>query len=197
MEQAYKSRRNRAAWVEEAGKRFVKKIFSDAAAYERELEIYRLLEATDLPCAKVLEAQGQTLLLSHLPGQTLVELLERQEETGIIQWALWEQLTDWLTEFTRRTGFVMTDVNLRNFLYDGKTLYGLDFEECEPGESAGAIAGVAAFIRLYRPEHTPLKRQISQYILERFARNCDKEVEWLLAESARREEALLQRRRQN
>ena len=144
----------------------------------------------------MLGAYGQTLLLSHLPGHTLVEELERQENTGAIQWGPWDQLLNWLTEFSRLTGMVMTDVNLRNFLYDGNVLYGLDFEECAPGDPAVAVAGAAAFIRLYHPTHTPIKKQISQYILERFAQNSGKEVQWLQSESARREEALLERRRQ-
>lgn len=193
----YKSRRNSAVLMQTEAGRFVKKTFADAGAFQKELHIYSLLEGKRLPCAKVIAAENNALILSELPGQTLLECLEQQEGTGQPVWEIWEKLVAWMITFWRLTGFVMTDVNLRNFLYDEKTktLYGLDFEACSAGSIVTAIAGVAAYIRTYKPDNTWLKQEISQYVLELAAKSCLKEVEILLQESKQQEEQILNRRK--
>lgn len=193
----YKSRCNSARLVQTPEGRVVRKTLADEEAFQRELEIYRLLRDKDLPCARVLGAEDKTLVLSELPGKTLVDCLQEQESAGQPQWEVWEKLVVWLTGFYRHTGLVMTDVNLRNFLYDEetKTLYGLDFEECRAGSMMLPAAQVAAFIRTYEPENTPLKQEISRYVLEQFAKKTEMEVEELFLESAKQEEMLLARRK--
>jgi len=193
---SYKSRRNRAGLIQTAEGQVVVKTFSEEAAFRRELQIYRLLQDSPLPCARLLRADAPTLVLSRLPGQTLLDCLEEQERTGLPAWEVWEKLVWWLTELHRRTGFVMTDPNLRNFIYDDQTgtLYGLDFEECSPGSMILPAARVAAFLRTYAPARTPLKQEISQYVLHLFAQNCELEDDTLFLESERQEELLLQRR---
>lgn len=193
----YKSRRNSASLVQTDAGRVVIKTFAEEASFQKELQIYRLLQNKDLPCAKVISADNKTLVLSELPGHSLVECLEQQERTGQPLWEAWEKLVAWLTAFQRHTGFTMTDVNLRNFLYDEKTkmLYGLDFEECDVCSMLIPAASVAAYIRTYRPENTPLKQEISQYVLKLFAKNCEMEVESLFLETARQEEKILTRRK--
>lgn len=193
----YESRRNSASLVQTDAGRFVVKTFAEEASFQKELHMYSLLRDTDLPCAKVIGAENKTLVLSELPGQNLVECLQQQERTGLPVWEVWEKLVAWLTAFHRHTGFVMTDVNLRNFLYDENTkmLYGLDFEECSVGSMIIPAASVAAFIRTYKPENTLLKQEISKYVLQLFARSCEMEVDGLLLESARQEAKILARRK--
>lgn len=198
MLQNYKSRRNSARLVEREGVRFVVKTFREEETFQRELQIYESLRETQLPCARVLGIADKTLMLSELPGKTLVDCLEQQEETGQPQWDVWEKLVVWLVNLQRITGFVMTDVNLRNFLYDEetKTLYGLDFEECNRGSTAISAATAAAFIRTYKPAYTPLKLEISQYIIKMFAYILELEVDTLLLETERQEEIIKKRRNQ-
>ena len=193
----YKSRRNDVSLIQTDQGRIVIKTFSEEDAFQKELHIYDLLKGKDIPCAKVIFAEGKTLALSELPGQNLVKCLEKQEQAGLPCWDVWEKLVAWLTEFYRQTGLIMTDVNLRNFLYDeeSKTLYGLDFEECSSGSMIVPAASVAAFIRTYKPENTPLKQEISKYILKSFAHNCKMEVDCLFLETAEQELRILARRK--
>lgn len=193
----YKSRRNSTCLIRGEAGRAVVKTFPEEGALQKELRIYRLLEDKAIPCAKVIRAEGNCLVLSELPGQTLVECLQQQEQRGRPVWGVWEKLVAWLTAFHRQTGFVMTDVNLRNFLYDEKTemLYGLDFEECDTGSLVIPAARVAAFIRTYDPANTRLKQTISQYVLKLFARSCEVEVEQLFLESKRQEKLILEHRK--
>ncbi len=193
----YQSRRNSVSLVQTEGERFVRKTFSEEEALQKELQMYHLLQDKNLPCAKVLGSDKKTLLLSELPGRNLVECLEEQEQTGVPVWEIWEKLAAWLIAFHRYTGFVMTDVNLRNFLYDEgtKTLYGLDFEECAESSPELPAAAVAAFIRTYKPEHTPLKQEIAGFVLNLFAEYCEKKVDQLLLLSVEQERRIITRRK--
>jgi hypothetical protein len=193
----YKSRRNRVRLVQHNTERYVIKSFSEEESFQKELEIYRMLQTRDFPCARVIIADKKTLVLTELPGINLVDCLEEQEKSGDINFEIWGKLVEWLTAFQKQTGFVMTDVNLRNFLYDKKSraLYGVDFEECAKSDIIATAASLAAFIRNYFPENTPLKREISRFVLEQFARNYDLETEILLHESEKQEIILLERRK--
>lgn len=197
LNQSFQSRRNRVRPVQTDAGPVVVKTFCEEASFQKELKIYKALGDTCVACPKLLAAEDKTLVLSRLPGDTLVDCLQQQEQKGLPVWKIWEQLTDWLISFWKHTGFVMTDVNLRNFLYEEKTntLYGLDFEQCEKGSMASCAAALAAFIRTYRPEHTPLKLEISQYILALFAEKLNTQVSELAALSAQQEERILQRRK--
>ena len=197
MPEQYKSRRNSAALVQTEQGHVVVKTFREEETFQKELQIYRLLQDTDLPCAQVIRTEDKTLVLTQLPGQDLVECLQQQEKNGVPRWDVWEKLVSWLMAFHRHTGLVMTDVNLRNFLYDEKTktLYGLDFEECAAGSMMLPAAAIGAFIRTYSPENTPFKQKISQYVLNLFASSCSLETDALYRESGRQEEIILQRRK--
>lgn len=117
-----------------------------------------------------------------------MDCLEEQENTGYVNWDIWKKLVEWLAVLQKQTGFGMTDVNLRNFLYDqeSKILYGVDFEECVKTDIITPAASLAAFIRNYFPENTPLKQEISTFILNRFAYIYDLEIDILLCESQNR-----------
>jgi len=193
----YKSRRNNVRLVQNNAERYVVKSFSSEENFKKEFKIYRMLQERDFPCAKVIMTYEKTLLLTELPGSNLVDCLEEQEKTGYAIWEIWEKLVGWLTALQKQTGFVMTDLNLRNFLYDkkSKTLYGLDFEECTTSDVITPAASLAAFIRNYFPENTPLKQEISKYVLDLFAQNYGLEMDILLCESKKQETILLERRK--
>lgn len=192
----YKSRRNCAQLVQTDDGIFVRKCYQEREAYLRELLIYRRLQDSSLPRAEVIQAGDLTILTTHLPGTDLVNILDSQERSGIIDWIVWEKLVKWLADFYYLTGFVMTDVNLRNFLYDEdtQTVYGVDFEECMEGGLFSAVSRLAAYIRTYAPENTPLKQAIAQYVLRRFSGHLNIELQVLLLETEKQEALLLMRR---
>lgn len=192
--QTFKSRRNQAQLVQTPSGIAVRKRFADRESYLRELSVYRKLEPTDIPSAKVISAFSQTLLLTHIPGSTMLEVLEEQELGGP-EMTPWGALADWLLAFGKETGLVMADPNLRNFLWDGSTLAGVDFEECASGELSRMAARLAAYIRTYDPENTPVKKQISAYVLTRFADSLGMDPKTLFHLSKQEEVLLLQRRK--
>ena len=115
----------------------------------------------------------------------------------MVEWIVWEELVAWLVKFYHLTGYIMTDVNLRNFLYDAttQTMYGLDFEECMEGDAIKEAAKLAAYILQYSPEKTPAKIKIAEYVLYQFSRHLDTDVQVLLTEAKKQEALLLLRRK--
>lgn len=193
----FKSRRNQAQLIQTVSGEVVQKVFSSEAGFQQELSIYRRLAQSDLPSASVITAYHRTLTLTRLPGITLVDLLERQEEKQRIDYEIWDMLVDWLVGFEAVTGCVMKDVNLRNFLFDDEshTLYGIDFEEAAPGNALDMASSVAAFVRLYRPENTEIKKQISNHLIHRFSHGLSVDSQTLFHLSKQKEILLLQRRK--
>lgn len=193
----YKSRRNQAKLVQTAYGEIVQKLFSSEEGFQQELSIYRRLAQSDLPTASVISAYFRTLTLTRISGITMLDVLEQQEKMLQVDYKVWDMLVDWLVEFESVTGCIMTDVNLRNFLYDNGscTLYGVDFEEAAPGDILDMAASVAAFVRLYRPENTVIKKQISSHLIHRFSNRLSIDPQVLFQVSKRKEVLILQRRK--
>lgn len=193
----YKSRRNQVCLCQVENHPVVVKKYQSRDAFFREQNIYRCLHNNDLPHAKVISAAGNCLIMTHLPGENLVDILEGQERSGIIHWTVWKKLISWMIDFQKITGCIMTDVNLRNFLYASETdtLYGVDFEECKEGSITQTAALLAAYIRNYAPENTPIKRKIAEYVLQEFSHCLSIPMQELLVETEKQEGFLLERRK--
>lgn len=176
----------------------VEKQFRDAVSTEKEIEVYLLLAGTPLPHAQVLEAGSQWLRLSFLPGVTFTKLLEEQEQADAFDFAPWKRLADWVMAFTRLTGLIIADCNLRNFIYDEKTqtAYGLDFEECCVGNEQEMAAQLCAFVLLYAPENTPMKRALAQMLQTYFAQELQCNAARLAEMIAENQRAIQKRRDQ-
>lgn len=193
----YKSRRNQVWLCQAENQSVVVKNYQSRDAFCREQNIYKCLQNSELPHAKVISAADDRLVMTYLPGENLVDVLDRQERSGIIHWTVWKKLTSWMVDFHKITGCIMTDVNLRNFLYasETETMYGVDFEECKEGSITQTAALLAAYIRNYAPENTPIKRKIAEYVLQEFSHCLSVPMQELLAETEKQEVFLLERRK--
>lgn len=193
---SFQSRRNDVRLLETNTGIVVQKHYLQHRECYREQKVYRKLLRSDVPHAYVIGCGERWLRMTFLPGKNLVDILNEQEETGQIQWNIWEKLVQWLMMFHRATSLVMNDVNLRNFIYDPVTgtLYGVDFEECGEGSMTRMAALLAAFIRNYAPENTPVKRKIAEYVLREFSCCLSVPLQELLKETEK-QGAFLQERR--
>lgn len=172
------------------------KRFARTRDAENEKAVYSLLAGSGLCTPELLSANGRELRLSYVQGQTFTELLERQEQAGCASLAEWDALAVWLARFFDRTGLVMSDCNLRNFiLCENGEVCGLDFESCREGDFLTMAGSVCAFTALYRPEKTRLKTEISEFLKSRFA-EYGRLSPGALAEEVQRQEKLVIERRQ-
>lgn len=174
----------------------VRKKFRQRTDFLREQNIYQMLSGTDLPHAEIVDIGDQVIRMLPIPGKNMVEILEIQENTGRIDWRVWDGLVEWLLAFADLTGCVMMDVNLRNFLYDEveQRIYGLDFEECMEGDILTVPPKLAAYIRNYVPEQTWIKKKIADHILRLFSGRLSADLQEMHVQTAV-QEILLQERR--
>ena len=182
----FKSKRNRVSLMDTERGLLVEKVYPDIRNAAKEAAIYDLLRGQSLKTPQLIKAEEGRLLLSYMQGTDFLCLLERQEGTKP-DYAPWDKLVDWILSFYELTGYALTDLNLRNFLYDPQSgeVLGLDFEECGPGETGEMIAGLCAYILLYHPPYTSAKKQIVQHI-QKYA------AERILCDSALLEEKTAQ-----
>ena len=193
----FQSRRNNVQLIKTNAGKVVQKSYSQKEDCSRELKIYKMLRGTSVPHAHVTDCDSMWIEMTYLPGENLVDILDGQEQSGIIRWTIWEKLVKWLLCFHETTGHVMTDVNLRNFLYDpgSDVLYGVDFEACEEGSMTRTAALLAAYIRHYAPENTRIKQEIAEYVLKEFSRCLSIPMQELLMETEKQEAFLRERRK--
>jgi tRNA A-37 threonylcarbamoyl transferase component Bud32 len=126
----------------------VYKQLQTAAAAARESEILRRLRRGGAAVPTVLACQGKLLTLEYLPGQPLPDVLH---SGNYCPERLALALCDWFAGFYAASfpGEVRDDANGRNFLYDGKHIYGVDFERRRYGPRALDAGRLTAFLETY------------------------------------------------
>lgn len=192
----FTSKRNEVVPVRTGDGLCVIKRFARMSDAENEQAVYALLSGSGLRTPELLTANGSELRLSYVPGLTFTELLERQEQSGIAQLEAWDALAAWLARFFGKTGLVIGDCNLRNFiLCENGEVCGLDFESCRTGDFLAMAGSVCAFAALYRPEKTRLKTEISEFLQSRLAEYGGLPPSALAQETYRQESLILARRR--
>lgn len=160
----FTSRRNYVRTVEYDGQTAVRKLFFSPEDWQREKEILRTLTGI-VPVPKCIASVPGILLTEYLPHPTLLDELERQEREGFSA-APWLSLRKWLEKAHACTNLVPSDGNLRNFLWNGAQVTGLDFENYTAGELSDTLPAVAAFLLEYDPKDTPVKRQAAKILFD-------------------------------
>lgn len=149
------SRRNQVYPVLRQGRRAVEKHFVSPEDWSRETELYMLLQGV-LPLPKVLEQRPGCLTLEFCPAPTLLDVLEEQEAFGFSPLP-WQALAAWLWQCHSLCGRLPLDGNLRNFLWDGQQILGLDLESFRIAVPSECGAGVIAALLGCEPVGTPVK----------------------------------------
>lgn len=157
-----KSRKNLVRTVEHCGGLAVRKLFDSPDGWQREcLWMQRLRGHVHLP--EVFARAPGLLLMEYLPYPTLLEVLEEQERTSFAP-EPWRALCRWLERVHAAGKCVPGDGNLRNFLWDGTNLWGVDFEDYRPGTLREAAREIAAYILEYTPAGTAVKRDAAHLL---------------------------------
>jgi len=138
----------------------------------------RELRERGVAVPEVISFGENLLILEHLPGEPLPDVIERGEyDPQCVAIAL----CDWFAAFYAAiaSGECRGDVNGRNFLidgcvsrFDGMKVYSVDFEERCHGSIARDAGRLAAFIETYETREkagrAALSRVFMQYFSERF-----------------------------
>jgi len=114
------------------------------------------------------------LVMEHIPGPTLLELMETAESDDRngnfqryqVRKRMVVELMDWLDqaytilEHAYGTPMILGDIHFRNFIA-GSRLTGVDFESCRPGCIEEDIAELLAYLLHYNPAWTLWKRDLA------------------------------------
>lgn len=140
--------------------------------FQKETDILLKLKKGGVNVPSLCYSAPGYIILEYIPGPTLLDCLCRLEEKqaglpGVIP--IFIRLTYWLKEFYRlmeRDGsIILGDQNYRNFiLYNGETVYGVDFEDYRQGPVEEDIGRLCAFGLTYRPEFTEWKLKTYKFI---------------------------------
>lgn len=156
----FPSRRNLVRTVEYSGKTAVRKLFNSPADWQAERRMLNRLSGK-IAAPQLLACVPGVLLMEYLPFSTLLDELERQEREGFSE-KPWLALRGWLSSVHSLTGCIPGDGNLRNFLWDGAGIHGIDLEGYLSAPLADGLSQIAAFILEYSPRNTAVKRQAAK-----------------------------------
>jgi tRNA A-37 threonylcarbamoyl transferase component Bud32 len=146
----------------------VRKRVESPGAAAREAAILRALRGRGVAVPEVIECREDWLLLELLPGEPLPDIVERG---GFDPETISVALCDWFAAFyaVAAAGECRGDVNGRNFLWDGKKIAGVDFEERCHGPIARDAGRLAAFIETYETREKAGQTALSQAFMRAFA----------------------------
>ncbi len=141
--------------------------------YEKEAYWLSLLREHGIRVPEIIFHGENYLILNYLSGETLCAYLERQEKLGMeIQGLtpILKQFYQWLQSFYQvaqsLNNCILGDVNLKNFiLHQNGQIYGIDFEECTPGEIEMDVGKICAFVLTYFPEYTTWKEALVKRLM--------------------------------
>lgn len=145
-----------------SGEKMIGKLFV-TGRFEMEHQLLVSCGAAGLSVPEVYGAEDGVILMEYIPGETLVDVLNRTLENRYVV-----LLAQWYYDFHQTTGMVKGDPRLRNFILADDMLWGLDFEEAHEGLWLLDIGGVAASILDTNPIFTPEKRRIVWYLLDTY-----------------------------
>lgn len=148
---------------------FIMKKYSDKELMEKEYKNIKMLENMSIPVPAIAFKTHESLFLEYIQGRLVGDLVEREDQGDWI-----DQLALWMAKLHKikykDESLLKIDVNLRNFIYSGNKIYGLDFEEFGYGDPRRDLANICFFILTNRPSFTAAKHRIMRRFLESYER---------------------------
>lgn len=165
MQEAFISKRNK---VQRVGS-VVEKTHQSALGAQFEADKLNKLYAQKINVPKLILHEENVLKMEYIEAPTIADLIDEWEKqpNPPVQDAAMEGLVKWLDGYCKASaGRGRGDINCRNFLFDGKNVWGVDFEDEDEGSFAENIGQLCAFILTYDPAHTPLKNELVSIIIK-------------------------------
>ena len=126
-----------------------------------EAETLRRLRESGVNVPELIAVHGEGLLIEHIQGESLCEMLQRLESEGADGTPVAGLLTGWLTGYyAAMEGKSRGDINLRNFIYEEDTerLFGVDFEDTGFRSVEYDAANILVYVLNYAPVFTAWKQ---------------------------------------
>lgn len=166
------SHRNEVYSVTLDGVPCIRKKYIQEGVSRTEYDTLKKLSAAGVNVPEVLAFDGENIVLSYIRGMTYEGVLGAYEDGSIAEneaLSSARALVSWLFSYYTALEKKRGDINLRNFIWDGTSCFGVDFEE-SPGdfpfeEDAGRMLTYTA---AYRPICTPKKKLFCRELISAF-----------------------------
>jgi len=143
------------------------------------------------------EDSDNYLLIEYVPGKTISHLLEEQNWVDPIKNMEFkeclESLGEWMADLHEIKGVngnvLKGDCNLRNFIWNGSEIYGLDFEESINGDPCEDLGEICFFLLTNSPPLTPLRLEMVDWFLKSYEESSETKIRNIsdfIAKSARK-----------
>lgn len=136
-----------------------------------EVFILNTLAKQGINVPEVLWHDNSIIIMPYIEGVLLADLLvdlEVDEAYWIGELAKWLHKLHGLMHINSRVGLCMTDLNLRNYIFDGKEFFGLDFEEVSFYPPERDLGGICAFILNNDPMFVNWKYRICNSLIKAY-----------------------------
>ena len=168
----FSSKRNGVFLTKNGPEHLVVKVYAQPGTnLKKEKEMLLELKKRGVAVPRIVEADHESITMEYLEGPLLLDIFEQQEKIAGSQGKLLAEpvraaihsLCRWLTHFysaARHIGdgsqLILGEVNFRNFIIR-EQIFGIDFEQCRPGQIEEDIGKLCAFALTYSPPFTPWK----------------------------------------
>ena len=150
----------------------VEKRFASTETALFEAGMLKLLHKAGVRVPNPVSVEGSLMKMPYIAGETLPDILDRFEilpDQNALEKVV-QGIIRWLSDFYRavsmeETGIIRGDVNGRNFLWDGGSCWGVDFEERVKGVKEQDIGRLLAYVLTYDPPKTPVKMAFADKLL--------------------------------
>lgn len=165
----FKSKKNSVFLASTGAEKVVLKIFAPEYRWRARNEFYwlRLAYERGIPVPEIIDMRDHIIIQRYIPGENLIDLFNSQPHE---RFAL--ALADWYAGLHRafRDGaqtLLKGDGILKNFIWhDG--LWGVDFEEAQPGDPVEDIGAICNSILNTEPMFTRDKFELCQILIDRY-----------------------------
>ncbi len=128
----------------------------------------RELKALGINVPTVVWSNQQIIVMEYIDGILLADLMENKELMMQKQWL--KHLVVWLAglhsiQNVEQKVFCVPDLNLRNFIYTGRGIVGIDYEKTVWDRPERDLGGILAFILNSNPMFTPEKYEVIYQLL--------------------------------
>lgn len=141
-----------------------------------ERENLERLHRLDLRVPQVLAWEEKALLMEFLPGMTVSRLAENLDAGSWI-----EKMAYWFARLhsveNASSCMLKGDANLRNFIFSGGEIFGIDFEEMGFGDFRQDLSEVCFFLLTDYPPLTPEKDHMVRRFLKAYAKHAGKSID--------------------
>lgn len=170
----FKSKKNNVSLLESSNSnyplKYISKEYISHDRLSRELTLLDALRKEGVDVPSIYCYKDNCLYMQYIEGHTLMYLLENNIWNDNVT----DCLVKWFNKFYSikesqlNKLFIKGDCNLRNFIYDGSKIYGIDFEESQYGEAEQDIGELCSHILMSCPEFTDYKKALVDKVVQEF-----------------------------